>query len=49
MPANPDVAALVAHATKVSAAQTALRDAMAKVAAEVKAAPAPAVAPVKRP
>lgn len=45
MPSNPDVAALVAHAAKVTAAQDRLRAAMAAVAAEVAARPA--AAPVK--
>jgi hypothetical protein len=49
VPANPDVPALVAHVTAITAAQARLREAMAQVAAEVKSAPTPAPEQVKAP
>lgn len=45
MPDNPDVKDLLAHAVKVTAAQTQLREAMAAVAAEVAATPVPPAPP----
>lgn len=47
MPDNPVVPSLLAHAIKVNAAQDKLRDAMAKVASELAAKPAPPPAPGK--